>query len=95
MPTAGTYLLQALVSVINGGTASDVYHAEIYNTTDATSLTQRTIDHLPANATGQIVLFDLVTVTATKTINLRIYNASAARGSVDSIETSISYVRLY
>ena len=95
LPTAGTYLLQALVSVINGGTASDVYHAEIYNTTDATSLTQRTIDHLPANATGQIVLFDLVTVTATKTINLRIYNASAARGSVDSIETSISYVRLY
>jgi len=95
LPTAGTYLLIATVQFVAGATAGDDYRAKFRNSTDATDVgpeQQTTIS--TAAGKGIIDLQQTVTITITKTIQLFGFNATAARGTVTSTLTSISYVRL-
>jgi len=97
LPTAGTYWVKAIVSVLAGSQAVDSFSFKFYNSTDAADISDstRTCSNGTENQTFQVILENVVTVTAGKTIQLYGRNATAARGSTISTETSISYVRLY
>lgn len=98
LPSAGTYEVGGIVTVDeDGGNANDSISAKLYNTTDAADLTgsEKTISYLPAAKRGQLNLKSIVTVTAAKTLKLYAKNATAARGTIDSDQTSLYYVRLY
>jgi len=95
LPTGGTYLVKAIVSVLAGAQAVDSFSFKFYNSTDAADITDsvRTCSNGTENQTFQVILENVVTVTSGKTIQLYGRNATAARGSTISTETSISYVR--
>lgn len=97
LPTAGTYLVTAIVSIINGGTANDAYSVKLYNSTDAADISssERDVSSVAASQVIQVVVQNVVTVTGSKTIQVYAKNATAARGSVDADHTTISYVRLH
>jgi hypothetical protein len=50
---------------------------------------------IAASQTGQLVLQNIVTVTAAKTIQLYAQNLTSARGTIEAARTSLTYVRLY
>ena len=96
LPTAGTYLILANVSVIDGANSGDVYSAKLRNTTDSTDVgvAKKNSGSLAA---GRLLLFlaELVTTTAAnKVVSIFAANETAARGSVESTSTDIRYVRL-
>lgn len=98
LPTAGTYLLSALVEVTNGGTANDAYSAKLYDATAAGDIanSEQTISFLPASTIGQIRLQSVATLSAgSHLIQVYAKNGTAARGSVSATLTKVSYVRLY
>lgn len=98
LPSAGTYEVSGIVTVDeDGANANDSISVKLYNTTDAADLTgsEKTISYLPAAKRGQVSLKSIITITAAKTIKLYAKNGTAARGSVDSDQTSLYYVRLY
>jgi len=97
LPTAGTYLVQANVSIINGATADDIYDAKLRNTTDAADVgVNKKVSGGPASGRVNIVLAELVTVAAaSKVITIFAFNETAARGTVESTTTDIRYVRLF
>jgi hypothetical protein len=97
LPTAGTYLITAEVAVTNGATATDNYQAKFYNSTDAGEVTSSAREVGAAAASQKLVipLSAIVTVTASKTIQLYAHNTVAARGTVVSTQTAIRYVRLH
>lgn len=96
LPTAGTYLVTAIVAVTTT-TAGDALSCKFYNSTDAADVasSERTITSINANTTAQMTCQNVVTVTAGKTIQLFAKNATAARGGVTAVTTTVSYVRLY
>jgi len=96
LPTAGTYLIQANVSIINGATADDIYDAKLRNTTDSSDVgVNKKVSGGPASGRVNIVLSELVTVAAaSKVITIFAFNETAARGTVESTTTDIRYVRL-
>jgi hypothetical protein len=97
LPTAGTYLVQACVSIIDGANSGDVYSAKLRNTTDSTDVgVLKKNSGSPAAGRLQIILFELVTTTAAnKTVSIFAANETAVRGSVESTSTDIRYVRLF
>lgn len=94
LPTAGTYMVQAFVSIL-GTTDADEVHAKLRNSTDATDIGAEKLATIP-NTNGRVnfVLMEIVTVAATKTVQIFAHNATAARGTVESIRTNIKYIRL-
>ncbi len=97
LPTAGTYLVTALVSIVAGANANDDFRAKLYNSTDAQDITSsdRRMTNIGASQTEQLCLQNVITVTGAKTIQLWAQNLTAARGGIEAQRTSISYVRLY
>lgn len=97
LPTAGTYLIIAEVSVTAGGTANDTYVFKLYDSTAAADITssQRDLNNAQADKSFHVDLHVTYTVTTASTIQLYGYNSTAARGTVDSDETKLIYVRLY
>lgn len=97
LPTAGTYLLTATVQVDNGATAADDYYFKFYDATAAADIANSEVKSLTgvANSSTPVRLFSIYTTAAAARIQIYGRNAAGARGSVDSIYTKISYVRLY
>lgn len=98
LPSAGTYLVQAVLAVdADATTGGDSILAKLRNFSDSTDITssERTITYVPNGKRGQLVLQNIVTVSASKDIRVQAKNTTLARGSIASTESSISYVRLY
>jgi hypothetical protein len=98
LPSAGTYLLQAALAVdADATTGLDSILGKFRNFSDSTDVTssERTIAYVPNGKRGQLVLQNIITVSASKDIRVHAKNATSARGSIASTESSISYVRLY
>lgn len=97
LPTAGTYLILANVSIINGATADDIYDAKLRNTTDGADIgVNKKVSGGPASGRVNIFLCDVVTTTAiNKVVSIFAFNETAARGTVESTTTDIRYVRLF
>lgn len=97
LPTAGTYLVTAEVCIVDGAGATDYFLAKFYNSTDAAEVagSLREVGAASASQKLMIPLAALITVTASKTIQIYIHNGVAARGTVTAAETAIRYVRLY
>jgi hypothetical protein len=97
LPTAGTYLIIVEVSVTAGGTANDTYIFKLYDSTATADISssQRDLNNAQADKAFHVDLHSTYTVTTASTIQLYGYNSTAARGTVDSDETKLIYVRLY
>lgn len=97
LPTAGTYVVSALVEVLSDTTPYDVYAFKFRNFTDDTDVpdSERGVSNIPASGTGQVVIRNLITITSSKVIHVWGINQTAARGTVRSTRTSIFYERLY
>jgi len=97
LPTAGTYLIEANVSIINGATADDIYDAKLRNTTDNADIgVNKKVSGGPASGRVNIYLSGLVTIAAaSKVVSIFAFNETAARGSVESTTTDIRYIRLF
>jgi hypothetical protein len=101
LPTAGTYLIIAQIEALGAAAVgvANLHWYKIYNSTDAadvpfTESRNNVIGPSPSGA--PITLINpAYTVTASKTLQLYGYNATAVLGSVISTRTRISYVRLY
>lgn len=96
LPSAGTYLVQGSVTAEGETSANDAISVKLYNATDAADITgsERTISSLPAGARASVPLNSIVTVGSAKTIHLYAKNATASRGYIVALQTSLSYVRL-
>lgn len=96
LPTAGTYVIDAIVQVLaDAAGAGDQIHANIYNATDSSGIGNAGIISCAGNSYyQQIHLRGVVTVTASKSIQIWAYNATSARGSIVSTGTSIRYTRM-
>ncbi len=96
LPSAGTYLIQANVSVINGATPDDIYDAKLRNSTDGADIgVNKKVSGGPASGRVNIVLCEIVTIATSKTIQLFAFNETGARGTIESTTTDIRYVRLF
>lgn len=96
LPTAGTYLVEAQVSFITGTTAGDEYQAKLRNTTDSTDIgaVRKYTGPTAAALKQTIFLSEIVTVTASKAVQIFAQNATAARGSIEAVTTVMKYIRL-
>lgn len=97
LPAAGTYLVTAILSIIeDAGGGGDDYDFKLYNSTAAADVTasQRSVTGPAASKVAQVFLQSVVTVTAASTIQVYGVNNTAGRGTVDSAESTISYIRL-
>lgn len=97
LPTAGTYLVNVIATVDESSTANDNTAVKLYNATSAADISnsERQVSSLAASTRGQIHLSNVITVSSATTLHLYAKNLTAARGSIDSEQTSMSYVRLY
>jgi hypothetical protein len=97
LPTAGTYLVTADVAIEAGATANAIFAAKLYNATTASDImnSERQVSNIPASKRGQMQLQNIVTVSAGATLHIYGKNLTDATGSIDSVETKLSYVRLY
>lgn len=97
LPSAGTYLITALVTVTAGASANDVYNFKLRNATGAADISNssQSVNHADASDKFQVVLQSIVTVTGADRIQLYGHNSTAARGTVNSTETKLTYVRLH
>jgi hypothetical protein len=96
LPEAGTYDVTAILEIVNGGTASDVYTAKFYDATNAADITssERKIDHLPASKTGQLLLKNTITTTGAANVQVYGVNATAARGTITSTRSTLAWVKI-
>lgn len=81
---AGTYWIDITVPITASSSVNDTFTAQIYNVTDAVQVGNAQSISLPGSALGQIRINAFVTLSGTKTIALRIYNATAARGTISA-----------
>lgn len=97
LPSAGTYLVQANVQIQGDAIgAADEIRAKLYNSTDAAQVgEERSQTTAVASSFESILLSAIVTVTATKTIQIYAHNATSARGTIIAAKTTITYVRMY
>jgi hypothetical protein len=98
LPTAGTYLVEAVLAVdADASTGLDEISAKFRNFTDSTDVasSERTLSGISSGKRGQLVLQNIMTVSAPKDIRVYAKNGTFPRGSIDSVESSISYIRLY
>jgi hypothetical protein len=95
LPTAGTYLLTAQLTVSNA-TASDVIVAKLRDNDAAADVANSQVSAaVNGVAENQINITSIYTASGANRIDLYAHNATAARGSVVSTGTKIVYVRLY
>lgn len=98
---AGTYLIVAHLTISSNGslTDADSMIADLYNSTDSTSvegskINARLVLGSSLNASVQLSTTATVTLSGTKTIVLRAQNATGARGRVLGDYTSLQAVKL-
>lgn len=96
LPTAGTYLIRGGVEFLSSAlSTNDIHGATLRNATDSVFIGDTGLITLGVSFYGKISVEAIVTVTASKTIQIWAFNTTVARGSVVSGgHTSISYVRL-
>lgn len=95
LPTAGTYfIISNLQFMASGLSASDQHHAALRNSTDSVFISSGAGVSLGASFIGNGTVCAVITITASKTIQLWAANFTAARGEVSS-DCSINYTRLY
>jgi hypothetical protein len=99
LPTTGTYLIFADVAFTTGTTANDDYRFKLRNETTSTDLSGSDYLTTQFGTTAVATMAHLQATVTTTTINNVIaiwgFNNTAARGTVNSARTRISYVRLY
>jgi hypothetical protein len=97
LPSAGTYKVRGTIAIDAGGTANDVYACKLFNATSGFDVvnSEQQISFLPANTRGQLIIENTISVTIPTTLHVYAKNITAARGSIDSAETKLSWVRLY
>lgn len=97
LPTAGTYIVHATVEVSVGVVANDTFNFKLFNSTDTADVSNsdQRITNISASQTDTLSWPTILTVTATKTIQLYAQNSTAARGTITAVRTKIMYVRLY
>lgn len=97
LPTAGTYQVKSVFSVqADGAGSGDTIEAKLRNTTDGVDISQVVLNTCHTNSGYiQVTVQAVVTITAAKTVQLWARNATAARGTVVSTTTSISYSRMH
>lgn len=81
----------------SGSGGGDQVYFHLYNSTDASTISgsERSIGDVGASQTSQIVLENIITVTGAKTIQVRGYNVTSARGLTIAALSSINYIRLF
>ena len=97
LPSAGTYLLIAQVAYIaDSAGALDNVQLKLRNSTDSTDVgTTRSYAGF-ATISTLLQLTETVTVTAaSKVIQIHAVNNTSARGVIDSVQTTLHYVRLH
>lgn len=96
LPSAGTYLLIANINWQGDAAgAGDDLRFKFRNSTDSADVgTERQVTCAANSAKGLTTLVEPVVITATKTIQLFGHNATSARGTVLSAQTTIQYVQL-
>lgn len=96
LPSAGTYLLIAGINwQADAAGANDELRFKFRNSTDSTDVgTERQITCAANSEKGLTTLIEPVVITATKTIQIFGHNATSARGTVLSAQTTIQYVQL-
>ena len=96
LPSAGTYLITAVVNCTAGSSANDVYNFKLYNVTGAADIANsaQSVSYA-ANDIFQVTIQSIVTVTGADRIRLYGHNSTAARGTVNATQTKLTYVRLY
>lgn len=95
LPTAGTYLLTAHVQLDGVPQAHEV-RLKFYNNTDASDVgVERQHTSQPGEGFVSITMTDVITVPASKLIQIYGFNFSGGAGTVTSTRTKISSVRLY
>lgn len=96
LPTAGTYLVEADIEIVSGANLNDVIQYELWNSTDSTTIgISRTDSNLGISQTESLDLRELVTITASKTLTIRMANTSGVRGTITSTKTKVRYIRLF
>jgi hypothetical protein len=99
LPTAGTFLIFADVSFTTGTTANDDYRFKLRNETTSTDVSGSDFSTTEFGTTSVASMAHLeatvTTTTASNVIAIWGHNNTAARGTVTSDRTRISYVRLY
>jgi hypothetical protein len=96
LPEAGTYDVTAVLEIVNGATANDVYTAKFYDATNAADISnsERKNDNLAASKTGQMMLKNQITTTGAANIQIYGVNATAARGTSTSTRSTIAWVKI-
>lgn len=96
LPEAGIYDVTAILEIVNGGTASDVYTGKFYDSTNAADIasSERKIDHLPASKTGQLLLKNTITTAGAANIQVYGVNTTAARGTITSTRSTLAWVKI-
>ena len=97
LPSAGTYLITAIVTATAGASASDTYVFKLYDATAAADIanSSQSISTPPASQKFQVVIQTVKAFTVASRIQLYGHNNTAARGTVNSTETKLVYVRLF
>lgn len=95
LPTAGTYFVMAnYITTASALSAADFHFAVLRNSTDSVFFGSGSGMSLGASFNGNGTVSGIITITASKTIQLWAVNFTAARGEINS-DTSIKYIRLY
>jgi hypothetical protein len=94
LPSAGWYTLAALLSVQAGVSANDDIRAKLVNVTDSADIVEVRNGSIAAGDYGQLVLLQDIYVGAAKTIGVWVRNATASRGSVVGIQSTLQYTSL-
>lgn len=98
LPATGTYLILAnAVYVADAAGAADIVQFRLRNTTDAATIGSAGPVIVSGVAGGFVsaAFNGIVSIVGAKTVTIQAANGAAARGSVISTNTAISYVRLY
>jgi hypothetical protein len=99
LPTPGTYLLLATVTVdADVTTGNDRIYTKLFNSSDSLSVanSERMVSNIPNNKRGQVITQCVYAITGSnKTIQLYGKNQDAARGTVFADQTTLAFVRLY
>lgn len=97
LPSAGTFLLVATVTITAGAECCDTFNAKFRDATAGSFIADsvRSVSNITEGKTAQIVIHYVSTFTAASRVQIYVQNSTAARGTIVSTLTSISYVRLY
>ncbi len=97
LPTAGTYMISATVSIVDDTASSANFDAKLRNSTDAADIadTERRVTTAAAGDIEQIVIRKPITVNASKEIEIWVQSPNGTDPSVRATDTAIDYMRIH